>query len=150
MNYWEKILLFVTISTLWVISESITVILALLPSSRASDEEIAARKKEVIEPKELLLTLIFLIVADNASLLVSLVAMTASDIPNEQAIRHYVTTALLVNFLSDIIICSEGMIRTLTGEKKRDLVLIVIRRSLKFIAIILVCMAIAMAISVEL
>ena len=42
------------------------------------------------------------------------------------------------------------MIRTLTGEKKRDLVLIVIRRSLKFIAIILVCMAIAMAISVEL
>ena len=150
MNYWEKILLFVTISTLWVISESITVILALLPSSRASDEEIAARKKEVIEPKELLLTLIFLIVADNALLLVSLVAMTASDIPNEQAIRHYVTTALLVNLLSDSIICSEGMIRALTSERKRDLVLIVIRRTLKFIAVILVCMAIAMAISVEL
>lgn len=143
-------MLFVTISTLWVISESITVILALLPSSRASDEEIAARKKESIEPKELLLALIFLIIADNALLLVSLVAMTASDIPNEQAIRHYVTTALLVNLLSDIIICSEGMIRALTGERKRDLVLIVIRRTLKFIAVILVCMAIAMAISVEL
>ena len=150
MNYWEKILLFVTISTLWVISESITVILALLPSSRASDEEIAARKKEGIEPKELLLALIFLIIADNALLLVSLVAMTASDIPNEQAIRHYVTTALLVNLLSDIIICSEGMMRALIGERKRDLVLIVIRRTLKFIAVILVCMAIAMAISIEL
>lgn len=144
MNYWEKILLFVTISTLWVISESIIVILGLLPSSRASDEEIAARKKEVIEPKELLFALIFLIIADNALLLVSLVTMTASDIPNEQAIRHYVTTAFLVNLLSDVIICSEGIMRALTGERKHDLVLIVIRRSLKFIAIILVCMAMVM------
>lgn len=143
-------MLFIILGAFWTIHESVSVVMLSLPSSRASDEEIATRKKEVLEPKELLLALIFLIIADNALLLVSLVAMTASDIPNEQAIRHYVTTALLVNFLSDIIICSEGMIRTLTGEKKRDLVLIVIRRSLKFIAIILVCMAIAMAISVEL
>lgn len=150
MNYWEKILLFVTISTLWVISESITVILALLPSSRASDEEIAARKKEVLEPKELLLALIFLIIADNALLLVSLVTITISGMSNEQLIKHYIITALLVNLLSDIILCSEGMIRALTGERKHDLVLIIIRRILKFIAIILVCMAIAMAISVEL
>ena len=143
-------MLFIILGAFWTIHESVSVVMLSLPSSRASDEEIAARKKEVIEPKELLLILIFLIVADNALLLVSLVAMTASDIPNEQAIRHYVTTALLVNLLSDIIICSEGMIRALTGERKHDLVLIIIRRILKFIAIILVCMAIAMAISVEL
>ena len=138
MNYWEKILLFVTISTLWVISESITVILVLLPSSRASDEEIAARKKEVIEPKELLLTLIFLIVADNALLLVSLVAITISGMPNEQLIKHYIITALLVNLLSDI------MVRTLTGENKPNLMLTIIRRVLKVIVIILVCIAIVM------
>lgn len=144
MNYWEKILLFVTISTLWVISESITVILVLLPSSRASDEEIAARKKEVIEPKELLLTLIFLIVADNALLLVSLVAITISGMPNEQLIKHYIITALLVNLLSDIILCSEGMVRTLTGENKPNLMLTIIRRVLKVIVIILVCIAIVM------
>ena len=143
-------MLFIILGAFWTIHESVSVVMLSLPSSRASDEEIAARKKEVLEPKELLLALIFLIIADNALLLVSLVAMTASDIPNEQAIRHYVTTALLVNFLSDIIICSEGMIRSLTGERKHDLVLIIIRRILKFIAIILVCMAIAMAISVEL
>ena len=144
MNYWEKILLFVTISTLWVISESITVILALLPSSRASDEEIAARKKEVIEPKELLLTLIFLIVADNASLLVSLVAITTSGMPNEQFMKHYIITALLVNLLSDIILCLEGMSRVLTGDNKRSLVLIIIRQILKFIAIVLMIVAITM------
>lgn len=143
-------MLFIILGAFWTIHESVSVVMLSLPSSRASDEEIATRKKEVIEPKKLLLALIFLIIADNALLLVSLVAMIASDIPNEQAIRHYVTTALLVNLLSDIIICAEGMIRTLTGEEKRDLVLIVIRRILKFIAIILVCMAIAMAISVEL
>lgn len=144
MNYWEKILLFVTISTLWVISESITVILALLPSSRASDEEIAARKKEVIEPKELLLTLIFLIVADNASLLVSLVAITTSGMPNEQLMKHYIITALLINLLSDIILCLEGMSRVLTGDNKRSLVLIIIRQILKFIAIVLMIVAITM------
>ena len=144
MNYWEKILLFVTISTLWVISESITVILALLPSSRASDEEIAARKKEVIEPKELLLTLIFLIVADNASFLVSLVAITTSGMPNEQLMKHYIITALLVNLLSDIILCLEGMSRVLTGDNKRSLVLIIIRQILKFIAIVLMIVAITM------
>lgn len=144
MNYWEKILLFVTISTLWVISESITVILALLPSSRASDEEIAARKKEVIEPKELLLTLIFLIVADNASLLVSLVAITTSGMPNEQLMKHYIITALLVNLLSDIILCLEGMSRVLTSDNKRSLVLIIIRQILKFIAIVLMIVAITM------
>lgn len=105
-------------------------------------------KKEGIEPKELLLALIFLIIADNALLLVSLV--TISGMSNEQLIKHYIITALLVNLLSDIILCSEGMIRALTGERKHDLVLIIIRRILKFIAIILVCMAIAMAISVEL
>ena len=143
-------MLFIILGAFWTIYESVSIVVLSLPSSRASDEEIAARKKESIEPKELLLALIFLIIADNALLLVSLVAMTASDIPNEQAIRHYVTTALLVNLLSDIIICSEGMIRALIGERKRDLVLIVIRRTLKFIAVILVCMAIAMAISVEL
>lgn len=143
-------MLFIILGAFWTIHESVSVVMLSLPSSRASDEEIAARKKESIEPKELLLALIFLIIADNALLLVSLVAMTASDIPNEQAIRHYVTTALLVNLLSDIIICSEGMIRALIGERKRDLVLIVIRRTLKFIAVILVCVAIAMAISVEL
>ena len=143
-------MLFIILGAFWTIHESVSVVMLSLPSSRASDEEIAARKKEGIEPKELLLALIFLIIADNALLLVSLVAMTASDIPNEQAIRHYVTTALLVNLLSDIIICSEGMMRALIGERKRDLVLIVIRRTLKFIAVILVCMAIAMAISVEL
>lgn len=143
-------MLFIILGAFWTIYESISIVVLSLPSSRASDEEIAARKKEGIEPKELLLALIFLIIADNALLLVSLVAMTASDIPNEQAIRHYVTTALLVNLLSDIIICSDGMIRALTGERKRDLVLIVIRRTLKFIAVILVCIAIAMAISIEL
>ncbi len=143
-------MLFIILGAFWTIYESVSIVVLSLPSSRASDEEIAARKKESIEPKELLLALIFLIIADNALLLVSLVAMTASDIPNEQAIRHYVTTALLVNLLSDIIICSEGMMRALIGERKRDLVLIVIRRTLKFIAVILVCMAIAMAISVEL
>lgn len=143
-------MLFIILGAFWTIYESVSIVVLSLPSSRASDEEIAARKKESIEPKELLLALIFLIIADNALLLVSLVAMTASDIPNEQAIRHYVTTALLVNLLSDIIICSEGMIRALIGERKRDLVLIVIRRTLKFIAVILVCVAIAMAISVEL
>ena len=79
-------MLFIILGAFWTIHESVSVVMLSLPSSRASDEEIAARKKEVLEPKELLLALIFLIIADNALLLVSLVAMTASDIPNEQAI----------------------------------------------------------------
>ena len=143
-------MLFIILGAFWTIHESVSVVMLSLPSSRASDEEIAARKKEGIEPKELLLALIFLIIADNALLLVSLVTITISGMSNEQLIKHYIITALLVNLLSDIILCSEGMIRALTSERKRDLVLIVIRRTLKFIAVILVCMAIAMAISVEL
>ena len=137
-------MLFIILGAFWTIYESVSIVVLSLPSSRASDEEIAARKKESIEPKELLLALIFLIIADNALLLVSLVAITTSGMPNEQLMKHYIITALLVNLLSDIILCLEGMSRVLTGDNKRSLVLIIIRQILKFIAIVLMIVAITM------
>jgi hypothetical protein len=142
MNYWEKILLFVIISTLWVIYESISIIVISLPSSRASDEEITALGKEVAQPRLILIFSIIFIVMNNALLLISL--GTISGLASEQTIRHYIITALLISILSDIILCSEGMVRTLTGENKPNLMLTIIRRVLKVIVIILVCIAIVM------
>ena len=79
---------------------------------------------------------------NNALLLISL--GTISGLASEQTIRHYIITALLISILSDIILCSEGMVRTLTGENKPNLMLTIIRRVLKVIVIILVCIAIVM------
>ena len=128
-------MLFATTCALWAFYESALVILVSLPSSLASDE-----RKEAIElkPKTALFLFIFLIIADNALLFVSLVTVIISNFANEQTINHYLITALLVNLLSDIIISSDGIGRILSSTNKRNSVLFTIIRILKLIAIVLI------------